>query len=56
MPEESGYDYKKGDVVEDAEAIFGPAQAKYLLECGLAEAVGAKTEKATSKKTETPEK
>lgn len=46
----SGYDYKEGDTVEDAVAVFGPAQAKYFLETGHAEAVEAKTETATAQK------
>ncbi len=46
-----GYDqYKVGDTIKDAEAVFGPAQTRYLLETGSATPVGETTEKATADK------
>lgn len=45
--------YKKGDVVKDAEMIFGTRQAQYFVEEGVAEAVGSKPEIAVGKKAET---
>lgn len=55
--EGSGYDkYKVGDKIENAELIFGDAQARYLVETGHAEPVNAsKTEKAVAKTGSTPE-
>lgn len=48
----TGYDqYKVGDVIPDAETIFGPAQARYLLETEYAEPVGeTRKETATTDK------
>ncbi|GAB3324320.1 hypothetical protein GCM10027299_21500 [Larkinella ripae] len=50
----TAYSYKKGDVVENAEEVFGAAQARYFVEQGQADEPGVKTERATDKpKTET---
>lgn len=47
--EGTGHDFKVGETIEDAEKIFGPAQAAYLLESGHAEPVKAKTKTADAK-------
>jgi hypothetical protein len=57
LPEETGYDNKKGDTVENAEEVFGAAQTRYFIETGHAEPVKGKTETATLKaNTETADK
>ncbi|WP_147367978.1 hypothetical protein [Fibrisoma montanum] len=52
----TGYEQYEGKTVENAETIFGPAQAAYFLETGTAEAVGEKKKTATAPQGETPEK
>ena len=47
--------YKKGDTCENAELVFGDAQARYFVETGYAEIVGAAKEKAVVPKSTTPE-
>ena len=45
-----GYDYKAGQTLKNAEAIFGLAQAQYLIETGYAiPAVTTATQNATAK-------
>ena len=45
-----GYDYRAGQTVKNAEAIFGLAQADYLIETGHAiPAVTTTTQNATAK-------
>ena len=48
-----GIDYSAGDTLEDAETVFGMAQAQYFIEQGYAVPVGARKETAVMPKGET---